>query len=1091
MELSSSARHRLSALASYGVVAIAAYAAIPAASAWGRQTLGLLIVGAYLAAGFLCLQTAKRLDRAGRAWWWIGVSLLVTSLARMIVEISDANDLSIPLLSFVTSAAFLQIYPAFLIAAMLLLRGRRGGQTPLTAVLDGSIMTSLAALMIYEFVFRPVAASEPQAVTVVLRTISRPAVALGLILLFATFVRWRTRLLNRQSLILIVIGLIGTAIADIVFTRLSLAGTAPAGHQLGLGWIAGALCTGAAAVVAAPDRTPAPIARPPTPLAVISHAVPVGLSVVALGILSVYDGNHVVTTAGIYLFSILVAIRLMTALVKATHLGWRTGERDRLVAVIDASRAVAGEVELDALLKQLVRAAARSVGRSRAEVYVYAEDGSGAVEASAVHGLTKEESEVYSRSGIFNAPMTDYPCEMRAVATGMPVVQKSAPPDVSAEAAALFLSLGKEQALIAPLVAHGRVVGSFNLWTPQSLEPFTDIDMTAVAAIGQQAGLAIRNARLLAKSRGTAAALSQREALLAEAQQLAHVGSWDWDLVTNTFIGSDECFRILGLEPTSNAISHDIVRTTVHPDDLAGVNQAAEASIRSLQPFDHECRILRPNGTMRIVHIRGAVASGDDGMPRNFGGSVQDITVQKEAEARLAHQAYHDALTDLPNRTYFFEQLTRALKRTRRDTSHCAILFLDLDGFKVVNDSLGHAAGDHLLISVGHRLQSALPSDALLARLGGDEFAVLLEGLTDTQKPIQLGEQLIASLNLPFAIDGHEAFISACIGVAVRSRSAGNPGEMLRDADIALYRAKATGRASVAAFDPRMRATARERLGRETALRHAIERDELQVVYQPTVELREGQIVGCEALVRWKLPRQGLLLPADFIPLAEETGLIVPLGRWMLREACQTASTWPRTNRSPRAPFVSVNIAARQLREPAFFDEVVRVLNETGLEPSRLEIEITEGTFMTDVPGTQRTLRALRRLGVRVALDDFGTGYSSLSRLRRLPLDRLKIDRSFIVRLGHDQGNLAIVRASTNLGHDLGLSVTAEGIEYDHQLDWLLSLGVDWGQGFYFARPCDAASVLKLIEDDIHLPLRAELVTPEDEAELSCAVQVS
>ncbi|MDQ3779765.1 MAG: EAL domain-containing protein [Chloroflexota bacterium] len=1082
------------AIVIYAVVLFALYTAQPAGGSWPRAAMPLLVMGAFLSAGFLSLQTADRLGSAGRCWRWFGASSLATAVGWGLRALTPDSWLATPGFSVLIQVAFLQMFPLYLVAAIILLRGRRAGSSPLTALLEGFIMTGIVALLLYEMAIIPGSWTDQQSTPDMLRTIGWPAGSLGLTVLYATLSRWRTKPLNRQSLILIVLGLGSIAIANVTFSRLSLAGTATTGHLLELGWASGALFVAIAAAMATPDLTSSPVVRPPTLFALVGNAMPMGLSVIALGALSVYVGSHatihVVTRIGIYLFAVLISIRLMIALVNAAYLGWRTGERDRLVAVVDASRAVAGEVELDALLSQLVRAAAHGVDRARAEVYIYTEDGSGRVEASAVHGFPEEEIELFTQSGNFEAPLTDFPAEVEVVATGMPVVQFNGWPGIQPEVERLFATAGKELTLIAPLIAHGRVVGSFNLWTPHSLEPFTDTDMTAVAAIGQQAGLAIHNSRLLAASRRHAAELRKREASLAEAQQLAHIGSWEWDSLTDALIGSDEWFRILGLEPTRHAVSQKAIREMVHPDDLVAVNQAVETVLQTRRPFDHECRIIRPDGAVRIVHIRGAVSTDDAGTSRHLVGYLQDITRRKAAEARLAHQAYHDALTDLPNRTYFFEQLAKSLKRTRQERSPSAVLFLDLDGFKVVNDSLGHAAGDHLLIAVGRRLQSVLPENVLLARLGGDEFAVLLEGFADASVPIRLGEELIASLDPPFMIDGHEAFITASIGVAIRSRGAGKPGEMLRDADIALFRAKATGRSSLAVFHPRMRVTARARLERETALRRAIERQELQLVFQPTVELATGRIVGSEALVRWRSPRNGFLLPREFIPLAEETGLIVPLGRWVLREACQTASAWRRASGTAPLPFVSINIADRQLREPAFFDEVVRVLAETGLEPHRLEIEITESTVMTDVPATQRTLRELRRLGVRVALDDFGTGYSSFSRLRRLPLDRLKIDRSFVVRLGEDRGNLAIVRAATTLGHDLKVSVTAEGIENAHQVAWLRSLGVDWGQGFYFARPCDAASTTKLVADDVHLPRREDAVTETDEAEIPCATPV-
>ncbi len=450
-------------------------------------------------------------------------------------------------------------------------------------------------------------------------------------------------------------------------------------------------------------------------------------------------------------------------------------------------------------------------------------------------------------------------------------------------------------------------------------------------------------------------------------------------------------------------------------------------------------------------------------------GLGYDVTEHKVLESRLAYLAYHDVLTDLPNRALFTERLATALSSARHGNVPVAVLLLDLDGFKLVNDSRGHAAGDALLVAVGRRLRECLPSGATLARLGGDEFAVLLERVADAGEPARVAERLVEALRPPFDVDGREVFVTAAVGVAARPPRWAVPGDLLRDADTALYQAKAAGAGSFAVFQPRMRAAVLARLERETALRGAAERGELRLRYQPTVELATGRVVGAEALARWEHPTDGLLHPAEFIRLAEETGLIVPLGRWALREACRQARQWQDLRRGG-TPLVSVNLSARQLREAGFVAEVAEALEASGLDPDCLELEITESVAMRATPEVRRALRDLRKLRVRLAIDDFGTGFSSLSRLRQLPVDALKVDRSFVAGLGRDTGSLAIVRAVVALAHDLGLVVTAEGVETAEQGAMLCALGVDLGQGFHFARPLPGEALGELLARGVRLP---------------------
>ena len=436
-----------------------------------------------------------------------------------------------------------------------------------------------------------------------------------------------------------------------------------------------------------------------------------------------------------------------------------------------------------------------------------------------------------------------------------------------------------------------------------------------------------------------------------------------------------------------------------------------------------------------------------------FAAILRDVTERRDFETRLAHQAFHDALTGLPNRALFLDRLGHALARSDRHRRAVAVLFLDLDRFKVVNDSLGHEAGDRLLVATASRLRACLRPSDTLARFGGDEFTVLLEDIGGARDAAAVAERITAALGGAMTIGDQELVVTASIGIALGTAGSVVPGDLLRHADIALYRAKGEGKARYAVFDTAMHEQARARLALEGDLRRALAQGELELHYQPQVSLATGQIVGVEALARWQHPARGMIAPAQFLPLAEEIGLMVPLGQWVLAAACRQAQEWRARWQAAAELRLAVNLSAPEFREPHLVARVAEVLTRTGFPPHLLELELTESALLGDAPATADTLRALRRLGVRLALDDFGTGYSSLSYLRRFRADTLKIDRSFVAGLATTPEQQAIVAAIGALAHALGLGVTAEGVETAEQVERLRSLGCDLGQGYYFARP--------------------------------------
>ncbi len=430
------------------------------------------------------------------------------------------------------------------------------------------------------------------------------------------------------------------------------------------------------------------------------------------------------------------------------------------------------------------------------------------------------------------------------------------------------------------------------------------------------------------------------------------------------------------------------------------------------------------------------------------------------------YRAFHDDLTDLPNRALFTYRLQRAVERTDRDRSLCAVLFMDLDQFKVVNDSLGHEFGDELLIAVGRRLRACLRSGDIAARFGGDEFAVLLDDVADASYAVRVAERIVKTIEVPFELKGRQIFISTSVGIALIGQDDDRkPDDLLRGADIAMYEAKKEGKGYCKVFSSDMYARALERLELENDLRRAIERGELRVYYQPKVLLSTCEITGMESLVRWEHPERGLIFPEEFIPLAEETGLIIPLGRWMLRETCRQAREWQMQYPTASLLAMSVNLSVKQFKELNLVREIAEALKESEMEPRSLQLEITESVLADNVEYAVDLLQKLKGLGIRLAMDDFGTGYSSLTTLQRFPLDELKVDRAFVGGLGKNTQDVPIVKLVVDLAHAMGLQALAEGVETTEQLAQLRSMGCDQGQGHYFCKPLAAEAATTLLAD--------------------------
>ena len=478
-----------------------------------------------------------------------------------------------------------------------------------------------------------------------------------------------------------------------------------------------------------------------------------------------------------------------------------------------------------------------------------------------------------------------------------------------------------------------------------------------------------------------------------------------------------------------------------------------------------EERVLTPRGMRWLQWTDTAIFDGE-GRTVEYQSVGRDVTERREAEERLEHQALHDPLTGLPNRTLFVDRLGQALRRTRRQQNRVAVLFMDLDEFKVVNDSLGHEAGDLLLTVVAQRLRRCLRPEDTLARFGGDEFVVLIEAVAGPAEAVQVAERITDEFGRPFSVEGRELFVGASIGIALGEGRTKSPEDLLRDADTAMYRAKDGGSGHYSIFDAGMYLRAVKRLELENDLRRAVERDEFFLRYQPIVHLRDGRVRGLEALVRWNHPERGFLDPDEFVPLAEESGLVVPMGGKVLEEACRQAKEWQGEIPRTPPPDVSVNVSARQLRRPDLPEKVERALRKTGLDGGCLTLDVTETAYVEALEDGTAGLDRLRGMGVRISIDDFGTGYSSLSYLKRLPADALKVDKSFVGGLGRDPEDTALVRMIVELAHTFGMEVIAEGVETEEQAALLEEMGCDMAQGYLFSEPLAAEGIANLLDAD-------------------------
>ncbi len=550
-------------------------------------------------------------------------------------------------------------------------------------------------------------------------------------------------------------------------------------------------------------------------------------------------------------------------------------------------------------------------------------------------------------------------------------------------------------------------------------------------------------------------ALRESEERYVLAARGANDGLWDWDLRNNTIHFSVRWKAMLGYDEGEVGDQPEEWLSRVHPSDHGDLEDRIAAHLDGRNPhFESEYRVRHKDGAYRWMISRGLAVRNEKGQAYRMAGSQTDITAWKKAEEQLVYDAFHDTLTGLPNRALFLDRLQHVITATqRRAGALYAVLFLDMDRFKIINDSLGHTIGDQLLIAVGRKLSDCIRPGDTVARLGGDEFAVLLEDINEIAHATDVAERIQKKLTDPIKIKNHELFTSVSIGIALGAERYERPEQVLRDADIAMYEAKERGSSFYEVFDSKMHANVLDRLQLESDLRGALDHREFVLYYQPIIDLGTQRLTGFEALVRWNHPKRGLIYPMEFIPLAEENGLIGPIGEWILHEACIGLKLLQERYPSHPELTMSINISSKQFVQKDLIDKLADFIKEAGIDPKCLALEITESMIMENVDAAVETMSHMREMGIRIHIDDFGTGYSSLSYLHRFPVNALKIDRSFIKKLTADGSNKEIVLSIISLAKSLNFDVIAEGVEMEHQLSKIKEMHCGFGQGFLFARP--------------------------------------
>jgi len=580
--------------------------------------------------------------------------------------------------------------------------------------------------------------------------------------------------------------------------------------------------------------------------------------------------------------------------------------------------------------------------------------------------------------------------------------------------------------------------------------------------------------------------LRTSETRLANAQRIARLGSWDWQVGVDALRWSDEVYAILGIRPFDFGGHRQDFIDLLHPDERDRVNTILDAALKSGQTLRIDFRVGLGRHE-KSIHLEGEIVRDESGRATTVSGTIQDISEQQQARRKIRHMSRYDALTDLPNRTLFNELFSADLSRAQQAQHQAGVMFVGLDRFKRVNDTLGHDTGDAVLKEAAARLTRCLtrwsaevrpPEDhrALISRFGGDEFTISLPWITHPKQAQNAANIILASMAKPYRLKNQEIYLTTSIGVALSPDDGNTLSGLLTNADAALRHAKAKGKNNAQFYTQSLNADAQRRLSIENKLQTAIKNNELSVHYQPKVDMLEGRLIGMEALVRWNHPELGTVSPAEFIPIAEESGIISAIGAWVLKEACSQTRAWQKQG-LPKV-MISVNLSARQFWQKDLAEQVAQILVESNLSPRYLELEITEGTFMHNAEETIKTLGELKNLGIKLSVDDFGTGYSSLAYLQQFPVDTLKVDRSFVTDVTDNADSAAITRTIIFMAHSLGLSVIAEGVETPEQYAFLREHGCNQMQGYLFSPPVDAERFGQLLAEGCRMDVDALLTPP-------------
>lgn len=604
----------------------------------------------------------------------------------------------------------------------------------------------------------------------------------------------------------------------------------------------------------------------------------------------------------------------------------------------------------------------------------------------------------------------------------------------------------------APIWRRGRPVGVVRLEHTKSQHDWALNEESFASSLADMVNLLMEHHAL----RETERQLRRSRDRYQLAASGVNDGIWDLHIKSHELYVSSRAQEVLSISQKGTALTLTDISSRVHPDDEASVREAIFAHLDgSTQHFEVECRILSKNEEYRWILCRGVVEFSRSGKAKRMAGSISDISARKASEAVLVHEATHDALTGLPNRTFFLRRLNHVLVQSE-GPNRAAVFFLDVDRFKMVNDSFGHHAGDELLKVISVKLQRCLRPQDLLARLSGDEFGIFLSPVGNKKEATEIAKTIQAVFNEPIQLGGQLIYTSVSIGIALSSKTRQVAGSLMRDADTALYKAKADSRGSYAIFDRNMRREAKAKMQLDTSLRTAVKKGQFDLALQPIYHVKSGKLHSFEALIRWRDCRGGFVPPVHFIPLAEETGLIQEIGAWVLQEACRRLSSLRKKNKNLEDVRIAVNVSPKQLLQPGFVDFTRACLEKYELLGTDLCIEVTESVLIEDPKWVHEQFAELRQIGVKIHLDDFGTGYSSLSALHDFPLDSVKVDRSFIARLGVEDDSTEIVNAIIRVARSLELKVIAEGVETQSQLKTIQHLGCDFGQGFLLSKPVAA-----------------------------------